>query len=128
MLVLTDLHFTWDKTAKALIHKGTAGVMVFNGEQVNKSANIILEIDRKTKNDNFTIYIEFDESNWYWFSYKGSTKQMTIYSNVKEFMDVFALVDNNKRVFTTVGKDAYYILTGSQSKVDKFKKKLGITD
>jgi hypothetical protein len=128
MLVLTDLHFTWDKTAKALFHNGTAGIMVFNGTQVNKSANVLLEIDRKTKNDNFTIYIEFDETNWYWFSYKGSTKQMTIYSGVKEFMDVFAAVDNTKRVFTQQGFDAYMILTGSQSKVDKFKKKFGITD
>lgn len=128
MLVLTDLHFTWNKTAKALIHNGTAGIMVFNGEQVNKSANVILEIDRKTKNDNFTIYIEFDDGNWYWFNYVGSTKQMWIYSNVKEFMDVFAAVDNTKRVFTQQGFDAYTIITGSQSKVDKFKKKLGITD
>ena len=128
MLVLTDLHFTWDKTAKALFHNGNAGVMVFNSQQVNKSANVLLEIDRKTKNDNFTIYIEFDETNWYWFSYKGSTKQMTIYSGVKEFMDVFAAVDNTKRVYTQQGFDAYMILTGSQSKVDKFKKKFGITD
>lgn len=128
MLVLTDLHFTWDKKAKALFHNGQAGVMVFNGEQVNKSANVLLEVDRKTKNDNFTIYIEFDESNWYWFSYKGSTKQMTIYSGVKDFMDIFAAVDNNKRIFTQPGFDAYYILTGSQSKVDKFKQKFGITD
>ena len=53
---------------------------------------------------------------------------MTIYSGVKEFMDVFAAVDNTKRVYTQQGFDAYMILTGSQSKVDKFKKKFGITD
>ncbi len=128
MLVLTDLHFTWDKTARALFHNGQAGVMVFNGEQVNKSALVLMEIDRKSKNDNFTIYIEFDETNWYWFNYKGSTKQMWIYSGVKEFMDVFALVDQQKRVFTQQGFDPYYILNGSQSKVDKFKLKFGVTD
>ncbi len=128
MLVLTDLHFVWDKNAKALFHNGQAGIMVFNGEQVNKSALVLLEIDRKTKNDNFTIYIEFDETNWYWFSYRGSTKQMTIYSGVKEFMDVFAAVDQNKRIFQQPGFDAYYILTGTAKKVDTFKKKFGISD
>jgi len=129
MLVLTDLHFEWDKTTKTMHHNGNAGVLVFNGQQVNKSATVLAELNRKnSKYDNFTIYIEFDESNWYFFDYKGSTHTMAIYSGVKEFMDVFALVEQNKRIFTAVGRDQYMIQTSSQSKVDKFKFKFGITD
>jgi hypothetical protein len=128
MLVLTDLHFVWNKKSKALFHNGTAGVMVFNGQQVNKSAQVLVEIDRKSKFDNFAIYLEFDETNWYYFEYKGANHTMSIYSGVKEFMDVFAAVEQTKRVFTQVGKDQYIIMNSSQSRVDKFKAKFGITD
>jgi hypothetical protein len=124
MLVLTELHFVWDKKTKTMHHNGNAGVLVFNGEQVNKSALVMAELNRKnSKFDNFTLYIEFDETNWYYFDYKGANHTMGIYSGVKEFMDVFAAVDQNKRVFMQAGKDQYIIQNSSQKRVDDFKAK-----
>lgn len=125
-LVLTDLHFKWDKNQRSLLHNGDVGVLVFNGEQVNKSATALVELNRKSGGDIITIYLEFDEVNWYYFYYRNNIMQ--IYSGNKEFNDILTALDGNKRQFSQEGLPIYQITPGTQRRVDKFKEKFGITE
>lgn len=124
-LVLTDLHLKWDKNQRALLHSGEVGVLVFNGEQVNKSATAMIEIDRKSSGDIITIYLEFDDKNWYYFYYRNNVMQ--IYSGLKEFNDMHSALDGNKRSFSHEGLPTYQTTIGTNRRVDKFKEKFGVT-
>src|SRR5690606_9515761 len=69
MFVFTDVNFTWNKKKKSFLHDGKVGIMVFNGKQINKSAQALIEINRRTAGDIINIYLEFDEDTWFYFSY-----------------------------------------------------------
>lgn len=124
MLVLTDLHFTWDKAHRTLLHSGDAGILVLNGEQINKSCKVLIELNRKASGDILNFYLEIDENNGFFFSYRNNV--MSIFSTDKTFMDMFAALDANKRFFTVEGQPQYSLTVSSKSRLDKFKKKFGI--
>jgi len=124
-LVLTDLHLVWDKTDRSLLHNGTVGVMVLNGEQVNKQATALVELNRKASGDIITIYLEFDEQHWYFFSYRNN--MMSVYSGMKEFNELMNSLDMGKRQFQQEGLPVYQFTPATQRRVDKFKEKFGIT-
>lgn len=118
-LVLTDIHLKWDKKQRSLLHSGPVGILIFNGNQVNKSANAMIELNRKSSGDIMTIYLEFDDSNWYYFHYRNNVMQ--IYSGIKEFNDILTTLESNKRQFQQEGLPLYQITPGTQRRVDKFK-------
>ncbi len=118
-LVLTDIHLKWDKNQRSLLHSGPVGILMFNGNQVNKSANALIELNRKSSGDIMTIYLEFDDSHWYYFHYRNNVMQ--IYSGLKEFNDILTALESNKRQFQQEGLPLYQITPGTQRRVDKFK-------
>lgn len=124
-LVLTDLHLVWDKTQRSLLHNGNVGVMVFNGQQVNKQALALVELNRKSSGDIVTIYLEFDDQHWYYLHYRNNVMQF--YTGMKELNDMMNALDANKRQFQQEGLPLYQFTPGTQRRVDKFKEKFGIT-
>lgn len=118
-LVLTDIQLKWDKKLRSLLHDGPVGVLIFNGNQVNKAANAKIELNRKSSGDIITIYLEFDESHWYFFHYRNNVMQ--IYSSFKEFNDLLTGLESNKRQFHHEGLPLYQITPATQRRVDKFK-------
>lgn len=118
-LVLTDIQLKWDKKLRSLLYDGPAGVLIFNGNQVYKAANAKIELNRKSSGDIITIYLEFDESHWYFFHYRNNVMQ--IYSSFKEFNDLLTGLESNKRQFHQEGLPLYQITPATQRRVDKFK-------
>lgn len=118
-LVLTDVNLKWDKKQRSLLYSGPVGILIFNGNQVNKAANAKIELNRKSSGDIMTIYIEFDDSHWYYFHYRNNVMQ--IYSGIKEFNDLLTGLESNKRQFQQEGLPLYQITPGTQRRVDKFK-------
>lgn len=125
-LVLTGLNLKWDKSQRSLLYSGEAGLLIFNGTQVNKNVNVKIELNRKTGGDIITLYLELDESTWFYFYYRNNVMQ--IYSSLKEFNDIFAALESNKRQFQQEGQPVYQITPGTQRRVDKFKEKFEQTD
>lgn len=126
MFVFTDVNFTWNKKKKSFLHDGKVGIMVFNGKQINKSAQALIEINRRTAGDIINIYLEFDEDTWFYFSYRQNV--MTLYSSKKEFNDALTAIDPAKRVFEEKGMPNYTLAIGTKRRVDKFKEAFQSSD
>lgn len=125
-MVLTGLNMKWDKSQRSLLYSGEAGLLIFNGVQINKLVDVKIELNRKTGGDIITLYLEIDESTWFYFYYRNNVMQ--IYSSLKEFNDIFAGLESNKRQFQQEGQPIYQITPGTQRRVDKFKEKFEQTD
>lgn len=119
MFVFTDVKFVWNKTKKSFLHDGEVGIMTFNGKQVNRTSQALIEVNRRTAGDIVNIYLEFDEDTWFFFSYRQNV--MTLYSSKKEFNDAISAIDPAKRVYEEKGMPNYSIALGTKRRVDKFK-------
>jgi hypothetical protein len=123
-LVLTDINLKWDKAQRSLLHNGPAGILIYRGDQVNKTATALIELNRKSGGDIVTIYLELNETTWFYFYYRNN--MMMVYSSIKEFNETMTSLDTKKRSFEEEGQPLYQITPGTAKRVDRFKEKFGI--
>ncbi len=74
-LVLSDVNFVWDENTTSYRSKGSIGVANILEEQVFKNVKGHIVLSKHRKADKLSFYLELDENNWYYFSYRKGVMQ-----------------------------------------------------
>ncbi len=82
-LFLTDVNLYWSDITQSFISDGPIGIVNIGESEINKYVEGKIEIAKKRSGDVITVYLEPDETEWYFFSY--SRGLMQAFSSNKEF-------------------------------------------
>lgn len=118
--LFTDVHLFWNKKRRALQHSGTVGLLSWNGKFFNRSANLKMEIERKRSADAISMYIEFDDNNWYFFSYRNNIMSFYSSHNTEINNKVLELDASKKTVEGKNGMPTYQFNLTTKARVERF--------
>lgn len=122
-MLLTDVKFRYDSTTKSFISMGEIGVGNIGKTQVNKYVKGNIQIIKKRSGDILTVYLELDESEWYFFNY--SNNLMQAYSSMKDFNDFITQEKPEKRRLEAEdGKPNYSYYISTERKRNDFLKRM----
>jgi hypothetical protein len=101
---------------------GAIGIGNVGKDQINKYVKGNLQIIKKRSGDVFTLYLELDDAEWYFFTY--SNNLMQAYSSIKTFNDFITMEKpKNRRLDAEKGVPAYsYYLSTERKKADFLKR------
>jgi hypothetical protein len=119
--ILSGIELSWNKKNRALMFEGSAGIVLFNGDHILKTANVLFELNRKPAGDIFTFILEIDESDWYFFQYR--TNVLRVFSSKKDWNEIITSLDPKKRNYSEKGQPNLSIQMSSQRQVDRFRNK-----
>lgn len=122
-LVLAGLQMSWNKDLRSYISKGQFSVNNVGKQQVNKQVKGYVEIAKRRNGDLINIYIEPDESQWYFFSYGNGTMQ--VISSNKSFNDKLSGLKEAQRLLKAEkGQPSYQFILGTTEKKASFLRKM----
>jgi hypothetical protein len=120
-LFLNDLTLKWKPAAKAYVNEGSIGVGMIGKEYINRMVNGHVEIIKKRSGDKITIYLELDESNWYFFNYTRGVMQVA--SSNETFMNVMKeLKPEQRKLSQEKGEKPYAFYPVAATNKNKFLK------
>ena len=94
-LVLTDVQWAWNDYTSSYLTVGDIGIGSIGEYQVNKKVQGKMELVRKRRQDEFTLYLQLDRRNWYYFALRRNIMQ--ILSSDELFNDEIKDLDLKKR-------------------------------
>lgn len=114
-IFISDIKMIWDPILESFVSDGDIGIASFGKEQFFRKVPGKLVVEKKASGDIFHLYLEIDDANWYYFTYKRGLLQT--YSSDKEFNLTVMEEKEDKR--KTAGKKKegdYMYMLGSKSK------------
>jgi hypothetical protein len=116
----SELVLEFNPETNSFVSSGEIGIGNIYAEQINKRAKGIVEVARKRRGDEITIYIEIEGSSDYvFFQYKRNI--MTFYTTDKALMEKLQAIDPKKRGLEAKdGKPPYTFMAGTRGKVSLF--------
>lgn len=118
-IFVSDVKMTWDPILESFVSEGDLGIASFGKDQFFRKVPGKIVVEKKGSGDIVHLYIEIDDQNWYYFTYKRGLLQT--YTSDKEFNMVVMEEKEDKR--KTSGKkkeDDYMYMLGSKSKRNIF--------
>lgn len=121
-LFLSDVTMKWNQATKSFVSVGPIGVGIILKNQHNKYLKGKIEIVQKKSGDFLNIYLEDDNSNWWFFSY--STGTMAAISSDEKFNTIIKELKPEKRKMDKEKGDApYQFILGTANKKSAFLRK-----
>ena len=118
-IVLAKTKLKWDHKNKAYIGKGSFGVSSILDKQVSSIVDGYIVIEKGKKSDVFTLYLETELYDEYYFQYKNGVMQA--YSTNPKFMAEINDVKAKKRVLEkTKNTSSYRYNTANEDVTEKF--------
>jgi hypothetical protein len=122
-IVLTDVNLYWNSSTNSYISKGPIGVMSLGRNPVNRYMNGHLELIRRRSGDMFTVYLEINPAQYYFFDYRSGIMQAI--SSDNEFNNRISEVKQDKRVQSKPGlEETYEYLVSSRRKMIDFLRRM----
>ncbi len=122
-MLLTDVKLRYDSITKSFISLGEIGVGSVGKTQVNKYVKGYLQIIKKRSGDIFTLYLELDDAEWYFFNF--SNNLMQAYSSIKEFNEFITKEKPDKRrLDAEKGLPAYSYYLSTERRRNDFIKRM----
>ncbi len=122
-IVLTDVSLYWNSSTNSYISKGPIGVMNLGRNPVNRYMNGHLELIRRRSGDIFTLYLEINPMQYYFFDYRAGALQAI--SSDNEFNNRINEVKQEKRQLTRPGlEETYEFMVSSRRKMIDFLRRM----
>lgn len=113
-----DVTLVWNEVDQSFQSTGPIGIAHLDKKQVFRYVNGKIEIERRRSFDVFTMYLELDRGNWYFFEYKNEV--MSVSSSDQEFMTVLMEVKEDNRRIKENEINYSFIVVGSPKKRNDF--------
>ncbi len=121
-LYFADVHFKWDKEAKAYVSQGKIGLATTMKKQIFKQIDGKIVVYKRPTGDEISIILNLDENNYYFFNYKRGLLQT--FSSNEDFNTVIMETKKDKTKFKAPkGKEDLTFMLGSKTKATAFKRK-----
>jgi hypothetical protein len=120
-LYLADLKLVWSETDGSFRSDGPIGIAHIGKKDVFRYTHGYIELEKARSGDVLHIYIELDEANWYYFTYKRGL--MRAFSSDNDFNNAILEVKDDKRKAEGKGSDAYTYMLGTKKLRNDFIKR-----
>jgi hypothetical protein len=118
-LILSNIKLKWNMNTRSFRHHGLAGVVRIGDRQINKEAEIYIELSKRASGDLLDIYFVMNDNTWYYFGYNPGSLQVT--SSNREFNEiVFNLRDNQRRLNVRSGETEYIYALAPDRRAELF--------
>jgi hypothetical protein len=117
--LISDVKMTWDPVMESFISEGDIGIASIGEKQFFRKVPGKLVVEKKRSGDIIHLYIEVNDANWYYFTYKRGLLQA--YSSDKDFNAL--LLEEKEEARKQAGdkkEDDYMYMLGSKSKQSIF--------
>lgn len=122
-VVFNDLKLVWHPETNSFLSEGPVGVGSIGKTQINKKLVGHVEIVRKRRGDEIYIYLEVDNSTFFYFEYKRN--MMQFYCGDDALMDLIKAEDIDKRRKEQKGGGVPYTYTiSTKAKMNRFLNRL----
>ncbi len=121
-MFINHVKLKYDKVSKSFVSEGKIGIGNLYKNEYNRYVPGIIQIKKQKAGDILNIYIEPDQSTWYYFSYYKGV--MSVVSSNQEFNNIIRDVKPKSRKLEVEKGPSYQYTTASPSKKDQFLKKL----
>ena len=120
----SDLNFVYNGKLKSFVTVGDIGISSLLKQEINRYVPGMVKIDKmKSGGDKITVYLELDNSTWYYFEYfKGVMK--TISSN-PEFNKIIREIKAKKRKLNSEKGPSFQYVPGNEKLRSTFLTKYG---
>ena len=120
-LVFSDVKFKWNEESNTYKSFGKLGITNINKEEVNKYVNGGIMITKKRSGYIVDIYLEIDNNNWYYFTYRRGL--MKAVSSNAEFNATLQELKKDKRKYNhQKGEEPFTFMYGSENERRSFKR------
>jgi hypothetical protein len=121
-IVFNDLKMRWSQDSKSFKSFGKLGLSNIKNKQINKYVNGKVELIKKRSGDVFTIYLEVDKNNWYFFTYTRGIMQ--VISSDSDFnADITDMKPDKRKSKGLKGQELYQYMYSSPKKKKEFLRK-----
>jgi hypothetical protein len=117
-MVFTDLQMEWNKETSSFLSKGDIGLGSILRTNVNKKVFGHIELARKRRGDEVTIYLELSSSRYFYFEYKRG--QLQFYTSIDEIMTLITAIDPKDRRQEKEGMEPFGFTVGTKGRVSRF--------
>ena len=117
-LVLTDVQWAWNDYTSSYLTVGDIGIGSIGEYQVNKKVQGKMELVRKRRQDEFTLYLQLDRRNWYYFALRRNIMQ--ILSSDELFNDEIKDLDLKKRQVKLDNGQYFQYTISTKRRVDQW--------
>jgi hypothetical protein len=114
-IFLTRLNMVWDAEKESFVSQGPIGIGTIGEEQIFKQVDGKVQLTKKRSGDEFKIYLELDEKNWYYFEYKRGVMQAV--SSSDEFNKEIQKTEVSDKKYDGDGPDYRYDLGTERKKI-----------
>lgn len=94
-IYIADLDMKWNENTSSFQSEGPISIAHVGKEDVFRKVNGKIEIEKKRTADELHIYLELDDANWYFFTYKRGL--MRAFSSDNDFNTMLIDVKDDKR-------------------------------
>jgi hypothetical protein len=123
-LFISDITMVWDPVLESFVSRGDIGIASIGKKQFFRKVPGKIVVEKKASGDLVHIYLEVDESNWYYFTYNRGLLQA--YSSDKEWNNILMETKDDKRKMPGAKKeDDFTYMLGSKSKHNIFLDQFG---
>ena len=120
-IVFTDVNFKWNSETGSYQSTGKFGISNIMEAPVNKKVNGNLEIVHRRGGDSFTVYIEIDRQNYFFFTYSRGVMQCVAGSGFEKFNEMIRSTSESKlKEKTAPGEVEYQYYIGTYDQVRSF--------
>lgn len=121
-IVFNEVKFKWDDDSKSYKSFGKIGISNIDNKQINKYVEGKVELIKKRSGDVFTIYLEVDKNNWYFFTYTRGMMQAI--SSDSDFNTAITETKPDKRKSKAAkGEQPYQFMYSTERKKRDFLRK-----
>lgn len=116
---ISDVKMVWDPIMESFISEGDIGIASVGKTQFFRKVPGKFVVEKKASGDVVHLYLEVNDANWYYFTYKRGVLQT--YSGSKEFNAILLEEKEDKRKQAGDKKEENYMyMLGSKSKRNIF--------
>ena len=105
---------------------GIADLTFIKNFVINKKVDIKAEITKKRSGNTFELFLSFDKSTWFFYSYARGI--LNVLSSNQAFNDAIQTMDiDERKQKNSIGEKSFMYMITPQSKLNRFTKKFGLT-
>lgn len=120
--MFNDLKMKWNTPTRSYVSEGMIGVGSIYKNQLNKYVKGKIELVKKRSGDILNMYLEVDNSTWYFFNYQAGLMQ-AISSDEKFNTTIKELKPDKRKAKEEKGQPAFqFVLSTARKKADFLKK------
>ncbi|MEI8202952.1 MAG: hypothetical protein WCH34_08070 [Bacteroidota bacterium] len=126
-IFIGDVKLNWDSITKSYHSTSKIGLASIGKIQINKFVGGHIEIEKKRSGDVITLYLEMDQSKWYYFSYSNNIMQ--VISSEPEFNKfITEMKPEKRRLDPDDGKPGFTYTISTERRKKEFLKKFTETE